>query len=279
MYHTNYHSTMLELLLITAAITLLSLVGVLVFGARGHLAGTRRFIVPFAIGTFLGVAFFELIPETLADSETGGALAITGGFLLFYVLAHYLHTYHHHHHDGETHHHCEASKASAVMLLIGDAVHNFVDGVVIASAYLVNPALGYVTALGIAVHEVPQEVAEYGVLRHAGYSSKKALTLNLASASTVMVGALATLALASLIESHLWILTGIAAGNLLYVAMSDLIPGLQASTRASGRFLGSLVATVLGILLIGSLITWSHEYFGHEHVEEHTEVDHVATNE
>lgn len=248
----------------------ISLVGVFVFGEHGHLAGTRRYIVPFAIGTFLGIAFFELIPETLEASEHYGAAAIVFGFLAFYVLAHVLGTFHHHHHD-DADDRCESSQATAALLLIGDAVHNFVDGIVIASSFLVSPAAGAATTLGIALHEAPQEIAEYGVLRHAGYSRREAAVYNFLSATTVVFGAAVTLVLAANIESGLFVLTGIAAGNLLYVAMSDLIPDVHAATKATGRFFGTFASMLIGLTLIASLILWTHSVAPDNHAYKHGE--------
>ena len=257
----------MDIILATVLVALLSCIGVFFFGKEGHLLGTHRYIVPFAIGTFLGITFFELVPEALQGSSEFVPFAIVGGFLAFYTLAHFLNTYHHHHHhndDGDSDDHCEASKASAALLLIGDAVHNFVDGIVIASAFIVNPTVGWVTTLGVAIHEAPQEIAEFGVLRHAGYSQKRALVYNLLSASTIVLGALTTIALASIFSDNLWILIGVAAGNLLYVAMSDLIPGVQASVRTTGRFFSTFAATILGLVMIVSLIFWSHDQFDQE---------------
>ncbi|MFT5849351.1 MAG: zinc and cadmium transporter [Patiriisocius sp.] len=256
-------------------IALLSLLGVLIFGKSGRLTGTHRFIVPFAIGAFLAVAFFELIPETLEASAAYGPIAIVGGFFLFYLLSNVLHTYHHHHDDHGHEDTCSDTKVTAMILLLGDAVHNFTDGVVIATAFFVNPAVGFVTALGVALHEIPQEIAEYGVLRHAGYAPQKAALLNFASALGVVVGAGATILFATYFTPYLWVLMGVAAGNLLYVATSDLLPGVHQESRKSGAFLASFIATLAGVVVVASLITYSHNTFGHGHEHESAhEVEH-----
>ena len=184
----------IEAVLAAVAVAFLSLIGVFIFGNRGHLAGTNRFIVPVAMGVFLGVVFFELIPETLEAGGEYGSLAIVAGFLSFYLLSYLLHTYHHHH-DA----HCDTGdcedRAGASLLLVGDAVHNLADGIVIASAFLINPAVGIATTIGIALHEIPQEIVEYGVLLKAGYTKGKAALLNLISASTVVIGVVLTFGL------------------------------------------------------------------------------------
>lgn len=267
-----------DALLASLAIAALSLAGVFIFGARGHIAGTNRYIIPIAIGVFLGVVFFELIPETLEAAGTLGSIAIAGGFLAFYLLSHLLHTYHHHH-DSHEEDACSEDRKGASLLLIGDAVHNLADGVVIATAFLVNPAVGVATTIGVALHEIPQEIAEFGVLLRAGYSKRRAALYNFLSASSVVLGVIITFVVATTIEGYVWVLTGIAAGNLLFIAASDLIPNLAEEHQQNGRFLNSFIMTLLGLVVIVSLLEWSHEEFGleHSHEEEvHDEYAHDA---
>lgn len=253
-----------ESFIAAGCVAALSLIGVLFFGRSGHLKGTHRFIVPVAIGVFLGVIFFELIPETLEASEFYGSVAIVAGFLSFYILSHFLKTYHHHH-DDHAHDECE-NKKGASLLLIGDAIHNIADGVVIASAFLINPAVGIAATVGIALHEIPQEIAEYGVLIHAGYSKKKALLMNFLSALSILLG-VAISAVFMSFGDYIWVLTGLAAGNLLYIAASDMIPELQGHAHKK-HFMKTFLSTLLGLIAITSLITWSHETFGEEHHED-----------
>lgn len=250
---------MVESFIAAGCIALLSLLGVVFFGKSGHLKGAHRFIVPIAIGVFLGVIFFELIPETLEGSHFYGSIAIAVGFLSFYLLSHLLRTFHHHHDD--EHDECEQQRGAS-MLLIGDAIHNIADGVVIASAFLINPAVGIAATIGIALHEIPQEIAEFGVLIHAGYSKKKALAYNFLSASSIFIGVLLCALFASL-GDFIWILTGIAAGNLLYIAASDMIPELNHKTQKD-HFMQTFLSTIVGLVIIVSLLTWSHEYFKEE---------------
>lgn len=247
----------LDIILASISITLLSLVGVIFFGARGHMRGAHGVMLPIAVGVFLGIVFFELLPETFEASHEWGPIAVLVGFLGFYLLSHFLDTYHHHHADA----HDGCVKSGAKMLLIGDAVHNFADGIVIASAFMIDPTVGILTTIGIALHEIPQEIAEFGVLLQSGYSRKKALLYNLISASSVIVGATLTYVSSALISEYVFILTGIAAGNLLYIATTDLIPELRASHR--NHFYRTFIATILGVVLIGTLVTYSHEEMAH----------------
>lgn len=267
--------TILLILLSTFVIALLSVLGMLFFGEKGHVKGTHRFIVPFAVGAFLAITFFELIPETLKASQVYGSVAIVAGFLLFYFISNILHTYHHHH-DCHSDDGCGATRVSALLLLWGDFVHNITDGVVIASAFIVNPTVGIVTSIGVALHEIPQEIAEFGVLRSAGYSNLRAAALNFLSATGVFVGAGLTVLLAAYFSDYLWVFMGVAAGNLLYVAASDLLPGVHRDSHTDGSFLRSFIATVIGVVVVGFLIVYAHENFTHFHPEDknlHLDVD------
>ncbi len=244
---------MFEALLAAVCITLIALVGALFFHNDTH-ADERmhRYILPIAVGVFLGVVFFELIPETLEASHTFGPIAILVGFLGFYLLSHFLDTYHHHHTDS----HDDCAHNGARMLLIGDGIHNFADGVVIASAFILNPVAGVMTAIGIALHEIPQEIAEFGVLLRAGYSKGKACLYNMLSASSVILGVLLTYFFIHTFADIVFVLTGIAAGNLLYIATADFIPELRHSHK--NHFVQTFAATLFGVVCIGVLITYTH---------------------
>lgn len=244
---------MFEALLASLGISLLSLIGVFFFGKDGHMTGIHRFILPTAVGVFLGIVFFELIPETLEGSHAWGPTMIMIGFLGFYLLSHFLDTYHHHHFDG----HDDCSKNGGRKLLIGDAIHNLADGIVIASAFMIDPTIGIFTTIGIALHEVPQEIAEFGVLLQSGYTKKQALFYNFLSSLTVVIGTLITYIFATSLNGYLFIFTGIAAGNLLYIATADLIPELRHSHR--DHFGKTFFATLLGVLVIATLISYTHK--------------------
>jgi len=243
---------MFEAFLASLFVASLSLIGVLLFGKDGRIAGTHRFILPIAVGIFLGVVFFDLIPETLNSSAEFGPIAILVGFFGFYLLSHFLDTYHHHHFDE----HDSCAKNGARKLLIGHAIHTIADGVVIASAFMVNPLAGILTTCGIALHEIPQEIATFGILMRSGYSRQRAALNNLVSASSIVLGVIAAYLFANLLDGFLFIITGIAAGNLLYLATADLIPELRDSHRE--HFFQTFIATVFGVVFIGALVAVTH---------------------
>lgn len=244
---------MISAFIAAAMVASISLIGIIVTGAHGRLIGSHRFVIPVAIGVFLGVVFFELIPETIEAAHVYGPVAIVVGFLSFYLLSHLLKTYHHHHHDPDD----DCTKhQGASLLVIGDTIHNIADGVVIASAFLINPAVGIAATIGVALHEIPQEIAEFGVLVQAGYTKRHALTLNVLSASSIFIGVTLSFLL-SLTGDFLWVLTGVAAGNLLYIAASDMIPELNHRRHAS-HFPQTFLSTLVGVGLIFILFSFTH---------------------
>ena len=203
-------------------------------------------LISYAIGALLGAAFLEIIPHALEHGDPHSlAATILFGILAFFVLEKLV-LWRHCHHD-----HCEAHDAQApahdhgrsgLLILVGDTFHNFVDGILIAAAFLQSVELGIVTALAIIAHEIPQEVGDYLILLHSGYSKLRALVFNLLSSLATMVGALlAYFALSQLTE---WIptLLGLGAASMIYVAVADLIPGLHKRTE--------LRATIQQVLLI-----------------------------
>lgn len=240
-----------------------SLLGALFFGNSKALRGAERFVVPVAVGVFLSLVLYELIPETLEAAPEFGGLAVMLGFISFYILANVLHKRFHHLEADE----CD-KKGAAALILIGDAIHNLADGFILGGAFLVNPAVGVATAFGLAIHEIPQEIVEFGVLVRAGYSKKEAALRNLLSASSIVVGTVLIILLAKEADQFVWILTGFAAGNLLFLAASDLLPRIHGNLKNYGSVWNSSVAIIFGFILMSVVITWTHSEFGHGHEED-----------
>ena len=225
------------------------LISVLAAAAMTFAVGTHRvnMLISYAIGALLGAAFLEILPHALEHGQPQRmAATVLFGILVFFVLEKLV-LWRHCHHD-----HCEAHDAQApahdhgrsgLLILVGDTFHNFVDGILIAAAFLESRELGIVTALAIIAHEIPQEVGDYLILLHSGYSKLRALAYNLLSSLATLVGA--TLAYLALSEMQEWIpsLLGLAAASMIYVAVADLIPGLHKRTE--------LNATIQQVSLIG----------------------------
>jgi zinc and cadmium transporter len=186
-------------------------------------------LVSFAIGTLLGAAFLEVLPHAFGEGDAQTvATAILGGILGFFLLEKLLLWRHSHEHDAgaEPSHHREHARAGA-LIVVGDTIHNFVDGVLIAAAFLQSPALGAVTTVAIVAHEIPQEVGDFLVLLHSGYTRSKAFALNIVSSMGSVAGGLAGYFALEGFEDWEPILLGVVAASMIYVAVADLIPGLH----------------------------------------------------
>lgn len=252
---------MIEALLFASGVALTSLLGAAFFGDRRRLEGMERYVVPGAVGVFLSLVLFELIPETLHGNEMWGGVVVAAGFLAFYILSYELHRFFHpRHEEGREH----DRKDAATLLLIGDGIHNIADGIVLGAAFIINPAIGAATAVALALHEIPQEIVEFGVLVRAGYTRREAALRNLLSASSIVLGVALTYLLASHAAEYIWIITGFAAGNLLYIAATDLLPRVHGTLRNYGSFWLTVGAIVLGFSLMTATLAATHEYASHE---------------
>ena len=223
-----------------------SLGGVLVASALLSFSDKIRnaivpWLVSYAVGTLLGAALLVLLPEALAHLSPKTVLgSLLAGIMLFFVLEKLVLWRHCHTHD------CEAHGIAAPMVIVGDAFHNFLDGVVIGTAVRTSVPLGVSTALAVATHEIPQELGDMAILLHAGYSRQKALVLNLLSGASAVLGAVvAVLALEWVPQVNQYVLS-VAAAGFLYVAMADLIPDLHRG-RIDSKTFRQLALTVAGI--------------------------------
>ena len=215
-------------------------------------------LVSFAIGSLLGAAFLGLLPHALMSPGVEDFhpifLAVLLGLLTFFVLEklvlwRHCHSDHCEAHSLAGHDHGHGKAASGWMILIGDGLHNFVDGVLIAAAFLTDIHLGIVTALAIAAHEIPQEVGDFVVLLHSGFSRAKALLFNVLSSLTTIVGALLAYWSLGDMQNVLPYVLAVAASSFIYIAVADLIPGLH--KRAEARATLEQVALIgAGVLLI-----------------------------
>jgi len=206
-------------------------------------------LVSYAVGTLLGVALLVLLPEALAHLPARTVLgSLLGGIMMFFLLEKLVLWRHCHTHD------CEAHGMAAPMVIIGDAFHNFLDGVVIGTAVRASIPLGISTALAVATHEIPQELGDFAILLTAGYTRRKALLLNIASGGSAVVGAvLAVFALDWVPQISQYILS-VAAAGFLYVAMADLIPDLHRG-RIDAKTFRQLALAVAGIGTVVGLNT------------------------
>lgn len=237
-------------------------------------------MVSYAIGALLGAAFLEILPHAMEEAGSMEALSATvlGGIMAFFILEklvlwRHCHTEHCEAHGADafappsshdhSHDHGHDHGRSGMMITVGDTVHNFVDGVMIAAAFLVDFKLGVVTAFAIAAHEVPQELGDFLILLHSGYSKRQALILNLLSSLAMMVGAVLGYFLLAPIEWILPYMLAIAASGMIYVAVADLIPGLHKRVELIHTGQQALLIG-LGIFTVWAAGTLAHQWM-HAH--------------
>ncbi|MCF8178745.1 MAG: ZIP family metal transporter [Sulfuritalea sp.] len=221
---------------------------VFAFNARAHWVSL---LISYAIGALLGASFLEVLPHAITASGDASATTATvlGGILAFFVMEKLVLWRHCHFeacegHEPIVHTHEHDHGRSGLMILVGDTFHNFVDGILIAAAFMEDVRLGIVTAVAIIAHEIPQEVGDFVILLHSGYSKGRALAFNLLSSLATMVGALLAYFALGQVQSAVPVLLALAAASMIYVAVADLIPGLHKRTE--------IRATVQQVLLIGA---------------------------
>ncbi len=197
-----------------------------------------KYLVAFAAGAMIGAAFLHLIPEAFEINEFSGELLVVG-FILFFFLERLIHM--RHSHEGE----CSANPVSW-LIIIGDGFHNIVDGFVIAASFLINPVLGWTTTFAILAHEVPQEMGNFGILIHHGFSRNKAIIWTFISQATCIIGGLLGYFIGASLSN---ILLPIAAGGFIYIAAVDLIPELHLDKKFE-KSVGVWGVFILGILSI-----------------------------
>jgi zinc and cadmium transporter len=251
------------------------LIAILIFtflGSIGALAGAlalmakqefavkiSHYLTAFAAGVLLASAFFDLLPEALHEGEAEGLNIFAwtlAGLLIFFAAEQIIHWFHHH--SESAHEHDKETKAIIPLIIAGDTIHNFVDGVVIAATFLVDARLGIITALAVAAHEVPQEIGDFALLLHKGLSRLKVILINIASAAAAFAGAIAAYLFGGALEGYIPISLSLTAGFFIYIATSDIIPEIHYEKRRTAALAKS------GLLLAGVLVLYLVlAYLGH----------------
>lgn len=209
-------------------------------------------LVSFAAGVMLTAALLDLLPEAFHEAGEGASHSVFLGVLLFFFFERFLLWFHHHH---EPH----GIKPVSLLVLVGDGLHNFIDGVAIAAAFLISPAVGLTTTIAIAAHEIPQELADFSLLIHGGIKKATALLLNFLSGLTALLGAVLSYYYLESFESGIPTILGFTAGMFLYIACSDLIPEMHKDFAKQKRWLQTL-PFILGVGLMWLLTLILNEH-------------------
>ncbi|HLA23365.1 MAG TPA: ZIP family metal transporter [Candidatus Nanoarchaeia archaeon] len=232
-------------------ISLISLVGIFTLSVeRAALSKVLIYLVGISAGTLFGGAFLHLLPELIEEHGFGLNISylILSGIILFFVLEKIVHWHHHH----------TASKVDrvhpfSIMILVGDGMHNLLDGLIIGATYLISIPAGIATTLVVALHEIPQEISDFGVLLHGGFSVSRALIFNFLSSLAAVVGVIVALVLGGYVAGVQFIIASIAIGGFIYIAGSDLIPELQKHPSLKSSLL-QLLTFIIGIVIMAALL-------------------------
>ncbi|MBS7632526.1 ZIP family metal transporter [Candidatus Bathyarchaeota archaeon] len=217
-----------EIFASVTAVSLISFIGIIFIGLKEELLKRILMVlIGFSSGTLLGSAFLDLLPEALAEEVDSATvfLFVLFGIVVFFAIEKFL--YWRHCHEGE----CEVHMF-VYLNLIGDGIHNFIDGMIIAATFLISSGLGFATTLAVIFHEIPQEIGDFGVQIYGGISKKRALVYNFISALTAVAGAAVVLFITYIQSAEIYIVP-FAAGGFVYIAATDLMPELHKKTKAA----------------------------------------------
>ncbi len=263
---TNYRiimATFQQVIFFSLIGGLFSLIGGILMLSNRKLANAlATYGLPFAAGALLAAVFLDLLTDGLKESSASVVMtsALIGIFLFFFAER-FLRWFHHHHSH-------EKKDPSTSLIIVGDIMHNALDGVAIAAAFLISVPTGIVTTLAIAAHEIPQEIGDFGILLHKGMRRRNVLLVNVFSALATTVAAVITFALGSNSSLPIGVLLGLSAGFLLYIALSDIIPTIHEKTSNKRLFELQPFLMILGAILVAATISLAHSYIDPEHGHE-----------
>lgn len=229
------------------AVSLISLIGLATLSFKeGALRKVLFLLISLAAGALLGDAFIHLLPEAFAEADpVAVSVFALAGILSFLMLEKFLHWHHSHGEETEEGEHVRIHPL-AHLVIVSDSVHNLVDGIAIGAAFLVSPEIGIATTIAIALHEIPQEIGDFGLLLHSGFSRSRALAMNFLSALTAFAGIGIAFWLAETHESLVPLIAAFAAGNFIYIALADLVPEIH-KTRGGVRGIAQFIVILAGL--------------------------------
>lgn len=256
----------LQLIGLTLIGGVISLIGGLLLLSRKNTAKSlATYATPFAAGALLAAVFLDLLKDGIEESAADTVLmAALIGMLLFFLGERFLRWFHHHHS-----HEDEKDNADKPLIIIGDTLHNALDGVAIAAAFLVSPATGLITTIAVAAHEIPQEIGDFGLLLSRGMSRRRVLLVNIISALATTLTAVLVYALGSSDTLPIGVLLGLSAGFLLYIAASDIIPEIHENSPRHKLFDWRAILLIAGVLVVGLTIQIAHKYIHVDHNHDH----------
>ncbi len=243
--------------------------GLILLSKKSWASKLATYATPFAAGALLAAVFLDLLKEGIEESGADKVLLYALIGMATFFLAERLFRWFHHHHQHED----KKSDPTVGLIILGDTLHNALDGVAIAASFLISIPTGIVTTIAVAAHEIPQEIGDFGVLLNKGLSRKKVILVNILSALATTLMAIITFALGSSEAIPIGALLGLSAGFLLYIAASDLIPTIHEEAPAKKLFDGRALLFLLGILVVAISVNMAHRYIEPEHGDDHHEYE------
>lgn len=254
--------------------------GVLLLSKERSTNLLASYATPFAAGALLSAAFLDLLPESSHGGDVERALLYTLiGILVFFLLERFLRVFHHHHDHGEE----EKTDPTVSLIVIGDTIHNFIDGIAIAAGFLIDTQTGIVVTMAVAAHEIPQEVGDFGLLLKKGMSKANVLKVNILSALASTISAVIFYKLGESYSLPIDAILGLVAGMFIYIAVSDIIPSIHKNDEDKVAGIQTFLL-ILGVVMVGIVSTTLHQYIdqeeGHNHgeiegaIDEHSDEDH-----
>jgi len=262
MFEANVYAV-ISVLIVSAV----SLIGV--FTLSLNAATVRKYVFAFvslAVGALLGDAFIHLIPEAFESipNTTMVSIAVIGGILIFFVIEKFLH-WHHHGEENDIERH--AIHPVGKMVLASDGIHNLLDGFIIGVSYLASIEVGIATTVAVILHEIPQEIGDFGILLHSGYTKSRALFLNFLSALLAILGVVIALILGETASSFITWFMPVAAGGFIYIAIADLIPELHKAEKVVRKESLQIIMIIIGVAAMIGLLSLEREEHGEKAVE------------
>jgi len=246
--------------------------GLLLLSRKSFAQKLAIYATPFAAGALLAAVFLDLLKDGLEEASVNTVMTATlVGIVIFFFAERFLHWFHHHHEHERKH-----TDPSIGLIVVGDTLHNALDGVAIAAAFLISVPTGIITTFAVAAHEIPQEIGDFGLLLSKGMRRRNVLIVNIVSALATTVMAIITFALGSAEVLPIGALLGLSAGFLLYIAMSDVIPTIHQTTQKKRLFDWQPILLVLGIVVVGLAVQLAHQYV---HVDEKAHRDEHSLHE
>ncbi|MFO0882073.1 MAG: ZIP family metal transporter [Candidatus Saccharimonadales bacterium] len=252
-------ATYFDVFLFTILGSVISLIGgILLMSHKKTARNLAKYATPFAAGGLLAAVFFDLLPEALDEaSATKVMISCVVGLLGFFYLERFLRWFHHHHDDHE-----DRGAVSRPLIIAGNTLHNALDGVAIAAAFLVSVPIGIVTTLAVAAHEIPREIGDFGLLLSRGMSRSGVVTVHIVSSLATTVVALITFGLGGSQNIPIGVLLGLSSGFMLYIAASDIIPSIHHDVKDNELFDIRPLLVLVGVIVVGAGIAFAKQFGG-----------------